>query len=629
MRGPGLIKGMAKASLAEIGALYAAREESGLADDPQTSAAMAQRALSLGEPLLAYDICRFGLDKRPGDPRLTQLLGLSLARCGARDQAHQLLERLHGEGSTDEETLGILARVHKDRWLENPGAPEGKASLERSLDLYLRAYETAKGSWSGINAATLAFAAGKATLGRDVAMNVKNQCLVAVGSSPTADFWALATIGEAELLLGNLDEARSWYSRAVAAGAGHGDRASMRRNARLALSASGHERGWLEVALPAPTIAIFSGHMPDTADRQIPRFPEAMSAQVAGAIADRLRTDNIQIAYASAASGADILFHEAMLSLGRETHVVLPEPPERFARASVSEGRSAWFDRFESVLNRAASVIVHSNSSSGLIGYTYNNWMLLGLARLRAKQVEGRLKALALWDGKSGLPGGTASAVSDWTSFGERVEWLEPSSAVSPTWRTLERSRSAQVTAVASGQQRIVSLLFGDAVGFSKLPDECIPAFVEHFLGCVARVLDEQEEKALTRNTWGDGLYFSFGSPRAAGLFALDLCDAIKQIQWGLFGLPEGLSLRIALHCGPAYEVTDPVIRQRNFTGAHVSRAARIEPITPPGSVYASQSFAALCECEGITEFACEYVGRMPLAKKYGEYPTYSVRRRK
>lgn len=623
-----LIQGLANASLGELDSLYGAREESGLGDDPETCVAIAQRALSLGEPLLAYDACRFALQNQPEHRRLRQIQALALARCGATEQARDVLEHIYREGARDEETLGILARIYKDRSLETPHSADAKVALHKSLELYSEAYKIAGGYWSGINAATVALASGHAQMAAELADRVRIQCLSALKES-SPDVWTLATLGESALVRGDMEEAQTWYARALAAGAGFGDCASMRRNARLVLTSTGKNLSWLDRVLPGPAIAVFSGHMPDSGDRTKPRFPEALSAQVGSAIKARLESANIQIGYASAASGGDILFHESMLELGRETHVVLPEPPERFARASVVEGRSAWFDRFRKVLDRATSVVVHSNSASGDIGYTYNNWMILGLARLRAKQVEGHLRAFALWDGQAGLPGGTSAAVQDWQAFGESMEWLVPIAAPTAAWQQMPASSVRGSLDHSLGSQRIVSMLFADAVGFSKLPDESIPAFVEHFLGTVARALDRQNEPALTRNTWGDGLYFSFSTPRGAGLFALDLCHTIQSTDWNAYGLPSTLSLRVALHCGPAHEVTDPVIRQRNFTGAHVSRAARIEPITPPGSVYSSQSFAALCECQGVKEFTCEYVGRMPLAKKYGEYPMFSVRKRR
>ena len=52
-----------------------------------------------------------------------------------------------------------------------------------------------------------------------------------------------------------------------------------------------------------------------------------------------------------------------------------------------------------------------------------------------------------------------------------------------------------------------------------------------------------------------------------------------------------------------------------------------IEPVTPPGLVYASESFAALAAAEAATSFRCEYVGQTAQAKGYGTFPTYVVRR--
>jgi class 3 adenylate cyclase len=627
MENVALKDGLSNATLGELVVLYNAREESGLGDEPDTCAAVAQRALSLGEPLLAYDACRFALKSNPAHHRLQQLQGLALARCGALDQAREVMERLYHDQSRDEETLGILGRIHKDLWQQAISPKDKQENLRRALSLYQAAYQSGGSFWSGVNAATLALVSGQKALARELATKVKDQCASQANALP-GDIWRRASLGEAMLVLGDIEAARAWYVTALDGGVRYGDRASMRRNGRLALQAAGTDPSWLDRVIPSPAIAVFSGHRLDDGNRSSPRFPADSAIPVSQALRAWIDKNDVQIGYGSAASGGDILFHEAMLDLGREIHLVLPQAPEQFARESVASAQPAWFERFRRVLERAASVTVHSSSSSGDIGYVYNNWMILGLARLRARQIEGHVKAMALWDGTAGLPGGTSTAVQDWLSFGENVEWLPPAEAASREWRTARKTSDRASVARTLGSQRIVSMLFADAVGFSKLPDACVPAFVEQFLGTVAAVLDRQPQAALTRNTWGDGLYFSFSSPLHAGAFALELCEVIRGTDWTKHGLPGSLSLRVALHCGPAHEVTDPVIKQRNFTGAHVSRAARIEPVTPPGHVYASQSFAALCECEGITQFACEYVGRMPLAKKYGEYPTYSVRRR-
>jgi hypothetical protein len=51
-----------------------------------------------------------------------------------------------------------------------------------------------------------------------------------------------------------------------------------------------------------------------------------------------------------------------------------------------------------------------------------------------------------------------------------------------------------------------------------------------------------------------------------------------------------------------------------------------MEPITPPGLVYASQAFAALAILEAPEEFQFDYVGRVPMAKNFGDFPIYHLR---
>jgi class 3 adenylate cyclase len=157
-------------------------------------------------------------------------------------------------------------------------------------------------------------------------------------------------------------------------------------------------------------------------------------------------------------------------------------------------------------------------------------------------------------------------------------------------------------------KRALVSLLFADAVGFSKLSEEQIPRFVTHFLGPIAALLARSKPAPIVQDTWGDALYFVFNDITAAGVLALQISELIRLIHWPDFGLPENMGIRIGLHRGPAYPVVDPIIRGFSYTGVDVSRAARIEPITPAGAVYASQEFAAL-------------------AKSYGDFPTYQVRR--
>jgi class 3 adenylate cyclase len=83
--------------------------------------------------------------------------------------------------------------------------------------------------------------------------------------------------------------------------------------------------------------------------------------------------------------------------------------------------------------------------------------------------------------------------------------------------------------------------------------------------------------------------------------------------------------MRIGLHAGVVHKLRDPVTLRDVFIGTHINRAARIEPITPPGQVYASQEFAALAALERVKDFTCKYVGQVSLAKDYGVFPMYRL----
>lgn len=170
--------------------------------------------------------------------------------------------------------------------------------------------------------------------------------------------------------------------------------------------------------------------------------------------------------------------------------------------------------------------------------------------------------------------------------------------------------------------------MFADVVGFSKLTDVQVEHFVRDFLHAVGGLVDTTPHRPVHKNTWGDGLYFQFLEIRSAGLFALALCDLVTGTDWTKHGLPRTLGLRSGLHAGPLFAHRDPVTGQDCLWGRHVTRAARIEPITPAGSVYASREFAALAAAQGILDFECEPVGRVGLAKGYGDARLYHVRRR-
>jgi class 3 adenylate cyclase len=170
-------------------------------------------------------------------------------------------------------------------------------------------------------------------------------------------------------------------------------------------------------------------------------------------------------------------------------------------------------------------------------------------------------------------------------------------------------------------------MIFGDADHFSQLTEAQMPSFIRDFMGIVAATAQSYKQSILFQNTWGDGLFFVFHKMYDAGRFALKLADQIAKLDRKASGLPEHLNLRIGLHAGPVYRFKDALTERMNFIGTHVNRTARIEPVTQPGRVYASDAFAALATLEVPGEFGFDYVGRIPLAKNFGHFPMYDMRR--
>lgn len=611
-------------ALGELGLRVEGRlAKTGPATGPEM--ADAQSLLRAGEPLLAYDLLARELEERPTDVRLRQLTALALARSGATRRAREILQGLHAEGHADEESLGLLARTAKDLALRALEPEQRLRLLAEAQGLYADAYRRTGGIWTGINAATMSALLHRGAEAGALAHEVRNLALADLAKQERAGedpYWTVATLGEAALIRGDLTEAEAWYARATRLGENRlGDVSSTRRNARLLLEAGGHPSSLLDSWFRMPAVGVFAGHMIDRPGRPSPRFrpeDEEAAGREIRALVDEL---DLRVGYAAAACGGDLLFLEAMLDRGAEIHVVLPLLPEAF-RPECVDFRPGWGERFDRVLARAKEVVVASDRrEASQAHYVYAMELMHGLAAMRADQLETSLVGMALWDGRVGDgPGGTADFVVRCLERGQRVEILRPDGS------RAQAPEGLHALDLPEAESRPMAILFADAMGFSKLEDEQVPHFVRHFLGAVADVADRYGPRV--KNTWGDGLYFLLDDVRSAGKFALDLQDRVNSTDWEEVGLPRGLCLRVALHAGPLLRCDDPVTRQVNYTGRHVSRAARIEPVAPPGEVYASREFAALGASRGAQEFDAEYVGQMGLAKGYGVFPTYHVRRK-
>jgi class 3 adenylate cyclase len=266
--------------------------------------------------------------------------------------------------------------------------------------------------------------------------------------------------------------------------------------------------------------------------------------------------------------------------------------------------------------------------------------LIEGLSALRASQLQTAPSLLCVRDRGAPMPSGNGALATyeRWRRVrGEpRVIDLEDlrrglrdSPARAATAASTAESAPPIAFPLASlrPERTLKILLFADISGFGRLHDAHAPLFHARFLSLVAQQLDACAVPPLEANTWGDALYVVFARPEQGAEFALRLLESMLKVDWTAQGLAETSQIRIALHAGPVFCGFDPIMGRDNYFGSSVTKTARIEPVTPPGTIYVSENFVATLAAEGKDHYCFEYMGRLELAKGYGESRIYRLER--
>ena len=581
------------------------------------AADLAQAALARGDLIAAYDIASSAIAEGDDCGAVRHRQVLALARMGDTERAMELFTAYGLDRSDDPHERAAGARLLKDRALALPEGEARQEALRQAHGAYLAIYRDSGDSFPGINAATLALLAGEAAQARSLAERLLADPAVAAGE----DYFGAATRAEALLLLGRVGEAAESLRGVAAAGsADHGARATTRRQLAMIAATLGlaeAETSELLAPLEPPRVAHFCGHMFEA--------DAGAEGRLRVAVERVLEAERIGFVYGALACGADLVAAEAALAKGIELHAVLPFAEEDFLEQSVKPGGGSWLERYRACRDAAASVIVASAMEyfGDPAQFGYASRIAMGLARLRAGHLGGEAIQLAVWDGVAVEgPAGTGADVAAWRAMGGRCVVLDPG----PVARGLRRPPPRVEPRY---ERALAAILFTDFAGFSTLAEAALPAFWDGVMRRVAEVLERHGDVVLGRNSWGDALYAVTASAPAAAEIALELQDALAAFDYATLGLDGTGGMRIGVHYGPAWRATDPITGRTTFYGTEVSKAARIEPVTPPGAVFATEPLAAILALEAADLFTCRYVGRIPLAKKYGDYPMYRLSRRR
>lgn len=588
-----------------------------MTDDHDTFEEIRQ-LMQRSEYLKAFDLVRHAVAHGSDHIGIRHRGVLAMARIGSVDRAMDLfrdwgLDRVDG----DEDVVSLWGRLLKDKAQTQNPARMRALNLD-AIEAYNRAFGLGEGFFPAINIATLwAFAGNKAQ-----SQNWAQRADTLAAGDP--GYYALATRAEAQILRGQFELARQFLTQArTAPGADIAALSTTRKQLSRILTLLDGPLDLVDPLRPH-NVVHFCGHrMSRTPGAG--RFPPEEADRVAGEIRAALDDCNAGHAYGSLAAGADILFAEAVLERGGELDILLPFQKDEFIEVSVRDMGEQWVARMEHCLDAANDV--HFVTEDAYLGhddlFNYATRMALGLARIRAQMLGADLMQIAVWDGEDPGPdqiAGTAHDVALGHELGLAQTLIPSRAGIKPS------AAQINLPPPPPTQQRARrTMIFGDLKGFSKLTDRQLPFYINGVLGACADVFAKYPQIKF-RNTWGDGLFLVFDDVLPAAACAFELQTVLSTLDYEGLGLPRDLGLRLGMHYGPVYEAEDPVLSCPNFFGFHVSRAARVEPIAPEGEVYATEPTAAALTLHSDA-FQCDYVGRVPLAKDYGELPMYVLKK--
>ncbi|WP_447762620.1 tetratricopeptide repeat-containing protein [Sphingopyxis panaciterrae] len=573
--------------------------------------------LGQGDALSAFDCAVAARRAGTDSPRLRYLIVRALAASGDSLGAMHLYDQLELGASDDVDSLALAGRIWKDAAFDHRGERRTDM-LRKAAAAYGHAWRVSGASFPAINAASLYALLGEpdraAALAGPIAAN-----------GAADDYWDQATRAEALLLLDRGDEALLAARVAHAqAGTRAGDRASTcRQLSRLAANGAvdaAHASAIAEMLRPPP-VGVYCGRMFRTGGQG--------EANARRAISDLFDAHEFSALIGPLACGADILIAEEAIRRAIDLTIVLPFAEQDFIAQSVLSGGEAWRVRYVHCRDQAA--MLHFASQAGFVSddcqFILGSHTAMGLAKLRARELETTAIQLAVVDPAvaarpAAVIAGTNADIALWQEHGGETLTI----SVGDLDRNLDFPPAPKPP---EGTRRgLYAILFADFAGFSMLGEAELPLFASEVMGPIGCILDGFGDAVLFRNTWGDAVYAVIDDPATAARIALAMQDRLDTLPAGLGLEGRQAGMRIGIHFGPIYRGHDPVVGTELWYGTEVTRTARIEPVTLVGQVYCTQPLAAMLALGNARDFNCDYVGKVGLAKNYGELALYRLSRR-
>ncbi|WP_299698048.1 TRAFs-binding domain-containing protein [Hydrocarboniphaga sp.] len=566
-----------------------ARDAGPANDEAAAVLAQAEAAMRDGNDLRCHDLLSRALKRGLVSRRMEYLRLLALANVGGTQLALEHYGRLALEPQElDEDWLALQGRLEKD--LALAGGGDASAHFLRSAEVYSDSFRRWRGPYSGINAATMLLMAGQPAQARDVAQQVRTRLAELRPASESEQFFHLVSGAEAALHLGDQAQCRERLQQANELCVND----VVRRGRTLQQMRRLCER------LAADPSVLANLRMPPLL--LLRRRPDSGAALSAAARELRIEADIPPgaLVFMALLDTVDLDVAEHLLERGAHLYPLLSQP--------AADAHAEWSSRWgEATAARLRRVVDRAQRLAIVPGFL-------------DEEAEWRAHQLAC----------TALGAALLTALRLGCEWR-------PAWvqRMDQRVflRSGEPGEYVDGpppapNRRMVGILFADFAGFGRIPDTEMQRFWREVMGTMSTRLSHYGQSVLHSATWGDALHVVTRDASTAAEIAADILQALDQQRRDPNGVASKLELRVAAHYAPAFEDLDALRGTPVFYGSQISFAARIEPVTPPGTVFGSDAFVARLMLESPDRFSAEYAGELELAKKFGAHPLFAVHRR-
>lgn len=533
--------------------------------------------------------------------RYKQLHALAVSKLGMPETALAFMEPVYQQFPDDSESAGILGSIYKALFKKN----QNNSFAVKSRDTYFQNFTITKNYYTGINAASMSAMAGQGGRSREIATAV----IGLIETHAAGDFWKLATLGEAYILTKNRARSIEYFVEARKLAGNDWGKITSVHNQLWLLDHFIPVSGEIMRMFSPPTVVAFIGHMIDHPTRSTPRFPASIEAQVKNAIANSIRTLNAHIGYCSIACGGDILFAEAMAEQGGEVNFFLPFAEADFIEQSVRFAGEEWMTRYTNLVNKFPITYVTKEKYAGLDDlFSFQNKVICGSAVMRSASYHAEPTLLTVLSGVDlkRKQGGTRDTINVWP-FPKQYTNINPD-----TFTVSQTTASAEVSAPAKTERidrPVLSVVYVNieniqAMGREKLLKEIDAKIVKEEIPFASYQADQAY------------LLAAFEMNSSAMEFVSLVLESLKNNR-------QDVAVKISLDAGPVFLNSESPKMDKKPSGKPIDVVKAMNLLASPGSVFASDLFAAVLALE-LKKYTIDYAGMLTL-ESGGNRNVYTV----